>query len=111
MVDIDELKPQIIERLMPLSPDKIILFGSYAYGTPTEESDIDLYVVTSDENIPSSWREKMDIKLKVSHALKDLKEKYDFDLIVHTKAMNQKFYKMGSLFSKEIFKNGNILYG
>lgn len=34
MINIEEL-----ERLKPLNPDKIILFGSYAYGT-TEDSDI-----------------------------------------------------------------------
>ena len=50
MINIEELKLQIIERLKPLNPDKIILFGSYAYGTPNEENDIDLYVVAK-ENI------------------------------------------------------------
>ena len=49
MINIEELKPLIIERLKPLNPDKIILFGSYAYGTPNEDSDVDLYVVTNDE--------------------------------------------------------------
>jgi predicted nucleotidyltransferase len=32
-------------------PDKIILFGSYAYGTPHEESDIDLMVVMPARNV------------------------------------------------------------
>ena len=41
MINIEELNPQIVKALMPLKPDKIILFGSYAYGTPTEDSDID----------------------------------------------------------------------
>jgi len=40
MIDIETLKAEIIERLKPLKPEKIILFGSYAYGTPAEESDI-----------------------------------------------------------------------
>jgi len=40
MVDIEALKHEIVECLKPLDPDKIILFGSYAYGTPTEDSDI-----------------------------------------------------------------------
>ena len=35
MVDIEKLKDEIVERLKPLDPDKVILFGSYAYGTPT----------------------------------------------------------------------------
>jgi len=45
MIDIEVLKLEIVERLKPLNPDKVILFGSYAYGTPTEESDIDLFLV------------------------------------------------------------------
>ena len=40
MINSVELKLLIVERLKPLNPDKIILFDSYAYGTPMEESDI-----------------------------------------------------------------------
>ncbi len=43
MINIEKIKLEIVERLKPLKPDKIILFGSYAYGTPTEHSDIDLF--------------------------------------------------------------------
>ncbi|MBN2824853.1 MAG: hypothetical protein JXQ76_05985 [Campylobacterales bacterium] len=45
MVDIEELKPQSIERLKPLKPDKIILLGCYAYTPPHYEGDIDLFLV------------------------------------------------------------------
>ena len=45
MVDIENLKPEIIDRLKPLKPDKIILFGSYAYGNPTVDSDIDFFLL------------------------------------------------------------------
>ena len=45
MVDIEKIKPEIIERLKSLKPDRIILFGSYAYGTPNEDSDIDLFLL------------------------------------------------------------------
>ncbi len=45
MIDIDTLGQEIVERLKPLNPDKIILFGSYAYGKPNKESDIDLFLV------------------------------------------------------------------
>lgn len=46
MIDIEALKPQIVEKLKPLNPKKIILFGSYAYGIPTEDSDLDLCIIT-----------------------------------------------------------------
>ena len=45
MIDIERLQEEIVERLKPLEPENIILFGSYAYGEPDEESDIDLFLV------------------------------------------------------------------
>ena len=48
MVNIEELKKQIVEDLKPLDPKKIILFGSYAYGEPKEDSDIDIFILKDD---------------------------------------------------------------
>ncbi len=39
------IKTELVNRIKPFDPDRIILFGSWAYGTPTEESDIDICVV------------------------------------------------------------------
>ncbi len=58
MVDIEELKQEILERLRPLDPERVILFGSYAHGNPTEDSDIDLYVVTKAEWEGQFYQEK-----------------------------------------------------
>lgn len=44
---IPKIKDMILEILGDTC-EKIILFGSYAYGTPREESDIDIYVVLKD---------------------------------------------------------------
>lgn len=87
-MDIEELKLEIVQKLKPLNPKKIILFGSYAYGTPSKDSDIDLYVVTNDEFIPKNYKEKSEIHLKV------------------TKAMHEKFIEMDSMFSRKILKEG-----
>ena len=111
MLNIEEIKNEIIEKLKPLKPIKIILFGSYAYGTPHKDSDIDLYIVSNDDFIPQSWKEKMEIKLKFSKALKDMKQRYDIDLITHTKKMYEKFSDIDSMFSREILGKGQIIYG
>jgi predicted nucleotidyltransferase len=43
----------VVQRIVEgYAPDRIILFGSYAYGTPTEDSDLDLLVVKSGERRP-----------------------------------------------------------
>ena len=50
------------DALIPLHVKKIILFGSYAKGTPHQDSDIDLFVVTDDDFIPGSFAQKMEVK-------------------------------------------------
>ena len=109
MIDIEEVKKEIVERLKPLNPDKIILFGSYAYGTPNENSDIDLYVVTNDEFIPQSWKENNNLYLKVSKLIRDLRNKTAIDLIVHTKTMADKFKDLNSSFSQELLTKGKVI--
>lgn len=109
MMDIQALQQAIIERLKPLDLYKIILFGSYAYGVPTEDSDIDLYVVTKDEFIPQSFREKSNLTKSVSKQLRDLRSSLAIDLIVHTKSMNSKFRELNGSFYKEISEKGITL--
>ena len=109
MLDIEQIKLEIIERLKPLNPNKIILFGSYAYGKPHEDSDIDLYIVTNDEFLPNSFQENMDIKLKVIKMLDELTDKIAMDIIVHTKKMNEKFIALNSYFARTIYSKGEVL--
>jgi len=101
---------RIITRLKPLKPYKVILFGSHARGNATDESDIDLLVVTNDNVIPKSFREKMDIHLKVAKELAELREEVEIDLIVFTKPMFKRFLELDSMFSRKIIKEGIVLY-
>lgn len=42
-----EIIPRIIDRIVKkYQPNKIILFGSYVYGEPTKDSDVDILIVT-----------------------------------------------------------------
>lgn len=106
----DKIKNQIISALKPLNPLKIILFGSYAYGQPSNESDIDLYIVTRDSYMPSNFNDKMELKLKIAEPLKKIRQMMDIDIIVHTRPMQKKFFEMGSLFSRKINNEGIVLY-
>lgn len=100
----------IVEKLKPIKPYKIILFGSYAYGVNNKDSDIDMIVVTNDEYMPKNYRENIQIYLKVSHLLSDIEKDVPIDLIVYTRPMYKKFIELGSMFSKEISLKGKILY-
>jgi uncharacterized protein len=101
-----EIKNKIIEALKPLDPEKVILFGSYAYGNPHQDSDIDLYIITKDDFVPQSFKEKMNIKLQFANAIDSIRENFPVDLIVHTKIMHSKFLELNSMFSREIMKQG-----
>jgi predicted nucleotidyltransferase len=104
------LKNQIIERLKTLNPEKVILFGSYAYGQPRLDSDIDLIVVLKDNIMPASFKENMQIYLKVSSAIRELKRKFPIDLIVYTKPMYEKMVELKSSFLKDVLSRGiNLL--
>ncbi len=68
--------PVLIEKLKTTQPEKIILFGSYAYGEPAANSDLDILVVTGDDFIPSSFSEKSKIYLKISHSISEIKKSF-----------------------------------
>ncbi len=105
----EQLQKEIIENLRPLNPKRVILFGSYAYGSPNSDSDIDLYIVTNENFIPANFEENLQIKKKVYLALSKFRKKYASDILVHTMPVHQKFVELGSSFSKEIMQKGIIL--
>lgn len=101
---------QITETLKTINPERIILFGSHAQGNPTNDSDIDLLVVTSEEFYPKTFMERIDIQVNVSKLLSEFKNYVSIDLIVYTKPMFKKFLELDSVFSREIMTNGKVLY-
>ena len=108
-MDIEKIKLEIIKKLEPLNLNQIILFGSYAYGTPHKDSDIDLYVVTNDDFMPQNFEENMNIKLKVIKLLDELTDRVAMDIIVHTQKMNEKFVELNSYFARTIYGKGQVL--
>jgi predicted nucleotidyltransferase len=105
----EEIKNQIIEALKPLDPEKVILFGSYAYGEPTPDSDIDLYIVTKDDFMPQSFKEKNILYLRVSKCLRNLRKVIPIDLIVHSKKVYELFSNSESSFYRNDINNGVVL--
>ena len=102
--------PLIVTRLKEIGITKIILFGSLAFDEVHFDSDIDLIVVTNDDHMPNSYKEKSEVYLKISSALTDITRKVPIDLIVYTRPMYNRFNELGSLFSKEISQKGIVLY-
>ena len=100
----------ITEKLKSINPYLIILFGSYAYGTPHEDSDIDILVVTNDDFMPKTFSEKIQYRIKIRKIIYEISEQVPIDLLVHTKPMFDKFKELNSSFSQQILTNGKKLY-
>ena len=97
---IDEIKKRIVENIMP---EKIILFGSYAKGTATEESDLDLLIV-KESNIPRYKRGR-----EVRKYLRGLK--IPVDLLVYTKDEIKRWSNVKTAFITTVMGKGKVLYG
>lgn len=105
-----EWQKRITDALAPLQPEKVILFGSYAWGEPTEDSDIDLYVVTAEDFLPTSYAERMDSHLRAARLLRPVNKCVPIDLIVHTRPMHRAFIRLDSMFAREMMTKGQVLY-
>ena len=107
MINIEELKPQIIKALMPLKPNKIILFGSYAYGTPNEDSDIDLFLLKDDLTIENTRK----YEREAGKRLLTLQLKYKTNGIDILSAPTAYIKKREDYFYKvDILQNGKVWY-
>lgn len=95
---IQDFCQEVVEKFQP---EKIILFGSYAYGEPTQDSDIDLLVVVNFEGHPA---EKA---IEILHAID---YHFPLDLITRTPKHLQQRLEMGDFFIREILQKGRVLY-
>ena len=109
-MDIPKIIVEITERFKQQGVEQIILFGSYAHGNPTPESDIDLIVVVPGDTIPSTHREKMELYLHYNKFIKELRKIIPIDLLVYNRATYTKLVELDSMFSREITNNGIVLY-
>jgi len=106
----EDLKNELVARITEKAKVKsIILFGSYAYGKPDNNSDIDLIAILDEEGISKSFREKMQRKNKITSVLIDIMKRVPIDLLVYTKDEWKKLVSMNNSFVSEIAEKGVIL--
>ena len=85
-----------------LQPEKIILFGSFAYGRPTIDSDVDLLIIMRTRLRPHAR------SMQASEVLSP--RPFPVDLIVRTPAEIAERLKIGDCFIEEIVTKGKVLY-
>jgi predicted nucleotidyltransferase len=98
--DIDLIKETILNYIDAKS---IYLFGSYAYGTPNENSDIDVYTV-----LPDKYENTTEIYAKIITELSDKNIFFIDLLLVPESIFNSR--KNNYIFENTIFNKGKILY-
>ena len=83
-------------------PEKIILFGSWAWGKPQKWSDIDLFVVKNTQESSLKRIETLDKLFS--------RREFPMDFLVYTPQQIEKRLAIEDFFVKEIIENGKILY-
>lgn len=99
--EIEELKNQFVNQLTPI---RIYLFGSYATGNYTEESDLDFYIIVNDE-----VSDLAEMTTRAYRAIRQVKRR-PVDIIVGTKSRFESRKTIPSVES-EVYKKGVLLYG
>lgn len=105
-----EYLSDIVRNIRQADPYKIILFGSYASGAFSEDSDLDLLVILDSPEIAKNYDEKMRNRLLVRRKIYELSRKVPVDLLVYTRGEYDLVSESGSSFCKEIEKTGKVLY-
>jgi len=82
-------------------PERVVLFGSYAYGSPTADSDVDLLVVMPHPGPPS---------VMAAEIRKRIHAGFPMDLLVRSPAEVRRRLAMGDFFIREVMERGQSLY-
>jgi len=98
--EIEQIR-DIIVNAIPI--EKLYLFGSYAYGTPTEDSDYDFYAV-----IPNGSMRPLIAIQEIYGAMGNMKRK-PMDVLAGTVEIFERRSKLLTM-EREIFEKGIILY-
>jgi predicted nucleotidyltransferase len=97
---------EIVERIIKeYKPKKVILFGSYAYGEPTEDSDIDLFIIKNTDKRP------IDRWIEVKRLLREHSRTLPVPPLVYTEKELDERIALKDFFVEEVLERGEVLYG
>lgn len=103
------IPPGLLEQAVELlktefQPEEIYLFGSHAWGTPTEDSDVDLMVIVHDSDERGIKRMQ-----RAHHCLGDLD--MSKDVFVQTRKEFDRYRHLRASIQHQILQRGRKLYG
>jgi uncharacterized protein len=103
------LEPNILDEMVrrlvaEFHPEQIILFGSYAWGEPTEDSDVDLFVI-----VPQSDERPIKRMQRAHRCLIGMG--VSKDVLVKTRAEADRYRNVPASLEHRVFADGKVLYG
>ena len=101
MIALEKIQSACNRIVTHFHPEKIILFGSYSHGSPSEDSDVDLLIVMRD--VKNKTDKAVEIRLTAQL-------NFPSDILVRTPAEIQSRIAIGDSFIKEITTQGRTLY-
>ena len=94
---------EAIKQAVPV--ERIYLFGSHAYGTPTEDSDYDFFLV-----LPDGSPRLLEVLTRARKSLRNVDRKTPVDILGDYKTSFNERRKYNTL-EKKVFNEGVVLYG
>jgi len=107
MYNNDEIMEFVSIVIKTANPEKIILFGSYAYGHPDENSDVDLLVIKNDKELTRD--EHAELGLKVFDERRQRKLKMRADVFYRTDRQVRELTEDGGAFG-DALQRGRVIY-
>ncbi len=101
----ENLLQEITKRLVvEFDPEKVILFGSHAWGKPNEDSDRDLLVIVTESHEPPAKRATRAHRSLIGMGVPK-------DILVYTRAEVDRHSRVYASLISEVLERGRVLHG
>jgi uncharacterized protein len=101
LVTLEQIQEYSDRIAAAFKPERIILFGSYAYGAPSADSDVDLLIVMPLEE---------DSARKAAEIRHTIRAGFPVDLLVRSPEQLEQRIKLNDWFMREIVEKGKVVY-
>jgi len=101
MIQRSEIRAYVQRLAQEFNPDRVILFGSYAHGKPTDDSDVDLLVIMNHGK--KNVEQAISIDRRINYS-------FPLDLLVRTPAEIKRRIALRDVFLLSILKQGRTIY-
>jgi predicted nucleotidyltransferase len=101
MISMDTINRYVKRLAQEINPRKIVLFGSYAYGHPQPDSDVDLLVIMNT---------RKRVVYEAARIQCAVPAPFPVDILVRTPGQVRRRVALGDSFIREVTSQGRVLY-